>query len=137
MYSDHLKLHSVAGQSRGSMYKYKQRINPRTGKIDMIYRIIAEQYLNRPLLESEVVHHKDGNPNNNNIENLEIMTRSEHAKLHHIPKKLISLTCPICKIEFTIAYSQYKKRSKHSTCPVYCSRSCSGKTRNPPHIRSN
>lgn len=29
-----------------------------------------------------IVHHKDGNKKNNNPENLEIMSRSDHAKLH-------------------------------------------------------
>ncbi len=29
-----------------------------------------------------IVHHKDGDGKNNNASNLEIMTRSEHAKLH-------------------------------------------------------
>ena len=30
-----------------------------------------------------VVHHVDGNPSNNDISNLKIMTQSEHARLHH------------------------------------------------------
>jgi hypothetical protein len=29
-----------------------------------------------------VVHHKDGNPFNNELENLEIMTRSQHTGYH-------------------------------------------------------
>jgi len=31
----------------------------------------------------EVVHHIDGNPQNNNISNLKIMTKSAHTKLHN------------------------------------------------------
>jgi hypothetical protein len=46
--------------------------------------VIAEQkILGRPLERGEVVHHKDHNPINNSIDNLEIMTRSEHSKEHH------------------------------------------------------
>ena len=41
--------------------------------------------LGRALRRGEVVHHKDENPLNNALENLEVMTRSEHAKLHHPP----------------------------------------------------
>ncbi len=30
-----------------------------------------------------VVHHKDGNPKNNNIQNLEVMSRRKHSSMHH------------------------------------------------------
>lgn len=46
------------------------------------HRIVAEAMLGRPLLSSEIVHHKDGNKRNNNPENLEVMTQSEHCKKH-------------------------------------------------------
>lgn len=41
-----------------------------------------EEYIGRPLRKDEVVHHVDGNKRNNNITNLMLMTRSEHAKIH-------------------------------------------------------
>ena len=57
------------------------------------HRIVAEQYLltdensveingKRYLNPKYDVHHKDGNKLNNNPDNLEILTRSQHAKLH-------------------------------------------------------
>ena len=46
------------------------------------HRYIMEQYLGRKLNSNEVVHHKDGNKLNNNISNLQVMTKSEHSKLH-------------------------------------------------------
>ena len=45
-------------------------------------RIKMEEHLNRKLKTTELVHHKDGNRLNNDINNLEIMSRSEHSKLH-------------------------------------------------------
>ena len=48
------------------------------------HRYIMEQYLGRKLKENEIVHHKDGNKLNNDISNLEVMTRSEHSKLHRL-----------------------------------------------------
>jgi hypothetical protein len=30
----------------------------------------------------EIVHHRDGDPTNNDLENLEIMTQADHARLH-------------------------------------------------------
>ena len=35
------------------------------------------------------VHHKDGNHNNNNINNLEVLTRSEHTSIHNKEKEII------------------------------------------------
>jgi len=43
-----------------------------------------EAHLGRELLSTEIVHHIDGNPQNNNIANLEIMTLSEHARHHRL-----------------------------------------------------
>ena len=46
-----------------------------------IHRIVMEKFLGRKLKTEENIHHKDGNPKNNNIDNLEILTNSEHRKL--------------------------------------------------------
>lgn len=46
------------------------------------HRVVMEKHLGRRLGSDEVVHHKDEDKHNNHISNLEVMTRSEHAKLH-------------------------------------------------------
>lgn len=46
------------------------------------HRIVAEQNLGRPLQPGEVVHHIDGNKRNNHPGNLQVMTQSEHARIH-------------------------------------------------------
>jgi ribonucleoside-diphosphate reductase alpha chain len=53
----------------------------RKGK-DRLHRLIATDVLGVDL-EGKVVHHKDGNKLNNSIENLEIITQSEHAAQHN------------------------------------------------------
>jgi hypothetical protein len=46
------------------------------------HRLVMEKYLKRFLLPTEVVHHKDGNTENNNIDNLELFTKnSDHLKI--------------------------------------------------------
>lgn len=46
------------------------------------HRIVMEEFLNRKLKKDEVVHHKDKNKLNNCIENLQLMTKKEHDRLH-------------------------------------------------------
>ena len=46
------------------------------------HKLIMKYKLGRELREAEVVHHKDFNSLNNSWENLELMTESEHEKLH-------------------------------------------------------
>ncbi len=45
------------------------------------HRVIAEQIVGRRLLSNEVVHHKNGRRWDNREENLEVMDKSDHAKL--------------------------------------------------------
>jgi hypothetical protein len=44
--------------------------------------------VNGTIPKGMIVHHKDGDPRNTVIENLELLTRSEHAKIHGQFKKL-------------------------------------------------
>jgi len=46
------------------------------------HRYLVEQLLNRRLYPHEIVHHKNGIKDDNRLENLEIITRGEHNKLH-------------------------------------------------------
>lgn len=52
-----------------------------------LHRVIMEQHLGRFLTTDETVHHIDGTRTNNDISNLQVVSRAEHAKLHGIAKK--------------------------------------------------
>ena len=64
----------------GYLIKYKNGYNKKGNA--KIHRLIMEEYLGRKLTPNEIVHHIDGNKLNNDIDNLKVMTRSEHSKLH-------------------------------------------------------
>jgi len=55
-------------------------------KFKYIHRHNMEIQIGRKLETQEVVHHKDGNKRNNSIENLELMNRADHSRLHQINK---------------------------------------------------
>ena len=46
------------------------------------HRLVMEKHIGRYLLPEEIVHHKDLNKTNNDISNLQIVTASEHTKIH-------------------------------------------------------
>jgi hypothetical protein len=46
------------------------------------HQLIAEELLDRPLREGEVVHHLDKNRSNNSPENLLVLSNPMHGKLH-------------------------------------------------------
>lgn len=48
--------------------------------------VIMEAHIGRRIKKGEIVHHINGNRSDNRIENLRLMTRSEHSRLHNIEK---------------------------------------------------
>lgn len=47
------------------------------------HRVIMERHLGRKLEPWEIVHHKDENPSNNSLDNLQIVEFGQHTTEHH------------------------------------------------------
>lgn len=80
----------------------------------------------------EVIHHVNRNKQDNRIENLMLMTRSEHAALHGAEKErtISEIPCNVCGGLFKIEtrFAKYKQKTgKYLTCSKKCSASLSHK----------
>jgi len=93
-------------------------------------KFLMEQHLGRYFKKNETVDHIDRNPLNNDLSNLQILMRSDHAKLDVVRRKEQIFICPFCKKTFTLSgknlYDAQYNYERNKSGP-YCSRSCSGK----------
>lgn len=97
------------------------------GKVVDEHRYIMSNHLNRNLTYNEVVHHKDGNKKNNDISNLELISRKSHATNHGYKtdeEKYINLICSYCNKEFKAFRKDYNFKSSKGQENFFCGRSC-------------
>lgn len=98
-------------------------------------KLLMAVHLGRDLDDDEEVHHIDENPLNNDLSNLIVLPKSEHAKLHGEEKRIVFedkvMTCPICGKKFIWTVKQQRKfrqnnSGKGSVSGPFCSPHCCG-----------
>ena len=96
-----------------------------------LHRVIAENKIGRELLPNEDVHHIDENKNNNDPNNLRVLTKSEHSKIHKKVEDLIKI-CDCCGKSYKIKPYNFNLRiNRNKYGKVFCSRTCGTKY---PHL---
>jgi HNH endonuclease len=91
-------------------------------------RWVMEQHLGRPLHpDEETIDHIDGDKENDDISNLQLLPRSEHSAKDTRRVKLEKFICPECGKEFERSPRLIRDKSKKGCHGIFCTRSCSAK----------
>lgn len=101
------------------------------------HRLIAERRAGRKLVRFEFVHHMNGDPRDNRLDNLGIVTAEEHQRIHLLRYPL-ERPCEMCGRMFQTVSGRRWVRTCSKTCGGYALRKRSLKTgRVVRHYRSD
>ena len=88
---------------------------------------LLQSHLGRELLGDETVDHIDGDFNNNNISNLQILSRAANAQKSAVYAEYIELICKCCNKEFIRRKVIHARSLKLKQDGPFCSNQCVGK----------
>lgn len=127
MYEDHEVVNVSNWSWFGEYVGRKVTLGDGRKVTELQHRRVMEEHLGRKLRSDEHVHHKDGVKYNNSLDNLEVLTASEHAK-HHAPRvPPLELVCKFCGRAFTRPGSQERHGRKMGKAGPFCGKSCANR----------
>ena len=83
------------GRNKAYIHPTSSKLYPRA-----IHIMIAEEIFNKKILKGEVVHHINGDSEDNSINNLAIMNKAEHKRCHYSLQECIKIFFNMGKIRF-------------------------------------
>jgi hypothetical protein len=100
-----------------------------TKRTESYPKFLMERHLDRYLSIDETIGHIDGNPLNNNIDNLRVLPRRIHSYNDAQRNEGVVVRCSYCGNEFTISGDKLfgRNRADRKQSGYFCSRRCSGK----------
>jgi hypothetical protein len=122
-------VHST-GELKGRRYVNITR-DDRSRTTQLYSNYLMEQKLGRKLDFDETVDHIDNDPTNDNLSNLQILSRSANAAKWHVDTgntiEYVMLDCLHCGEEFQKEARNERRRIKQNKRGPYCGKSCAGK----------
>lgn len=92
-------------------------------KYRLEHDLVMEVHIGRRMFPNENVHHLNGSRSDNRLENLELLTVSEHTKNHHARQRDLSrwteCKCLVCAKTFLRRTVEIHRHPK-----TYCNRAC-------------
>ena len=102
-------------------------------RVQSYSRYLMEQKLGYPLDPNIDIHHKDGNPNNNDLNNLELKLHGEHQREHSQKYYDKIAECGVCGKKFIWTaesqrkhFSNLSRTDKRYSGIIACSKRCVG-----------
>lgn len=103
------------------------RFNDGSTTTALQHREVMAAHLGRKLLRGQHVHHKDGRRTNNALSNLELLSASDHSRLHRDRVPPVSLTCRLCRKEFLRKRRWERGNRKQRKFGPFCGKVCAGR----------
>lgn len=88
-------------------------------------KYLVEKRLGRELKPNETVDHKDGDFYNNDEDNLQVLTRSDHIRQDTLRSDLVETVCVWCGRKRKYKAAHLRDRAKKGKAGPFCSRECS------------
>ena len=94
----------------------------------LYHRVVMENHIGRLLTKQELVHHRNENPKDNDIDNLEIKSHKGHMEEHGLiyEAEMVEVICAFCGEKTVKRAHNVEFKRKNGQDNFYCNQICSG-----------